>query len=402
MTTSPRQSSVRNALWRGTPVVLTALLGIGYVIGVAVIDSESAGQRYPWLPGAIVVAQAVVLLGRYRAPVVVLIATAALDALMLLISSGEASTGTFAVIIAVYSYTRERREASHYLLPAAIAVVSIVLTIITVQSSLEVPGELALPFALLRAALTFGLPVILAEVVDGRARLVEALRERADAAERERERLAQDAVREERALMARELHDIAAHHLTGIIVSAQAADALRATDPDRAGKYIRRVQSDARTTLNNLRQTVGLLRADGEGSLAPVPSIEQLPGLITEASVAGSPVALSESGTPVDIGPLTGITVYRMVQESLANAARHAPGSPRSVELEYGENDLRVTVRNGPVSQAVAPESGSRPRFGLVGMAERADLIGGRLRTGPSTDGGWANILEIPYDGVQS
>lgn len=402
MTTSPRQSSVRHALWRGTPVALTALLGLGYLIGVAVIDGASVGQSNPWLPGVILLAQAPILLARYRAPGLVLGATAGLDVVMLLISTGEASTGTFAVMVAVYAFARARRAPERYVVPAGVALISIVVTLIAVQSSVEVPGEWALPFALLRGVLTFGLPVVLAEIVDGRVRLVDALRERADAAERERERLAHDAVLEERALMARELHDIAAHHLTGIIVSAQAAEALRSTDPDRAGDYIRRVESDARTTLNNLRQTVGLLRTDSQSSLAPVPSLEQLPSLVAEDSAAGQAISFSESGTRVELGPLAGIAVYRMVQESLANALQHAPGAPRAVELVYEDGALRVTVSNGPGSSRTVPDESSRARFGLIGMMERAELVGGTLTTGPTADGGWTNSLVIPYDGVQS
>lgn len=401
MRTPPRQSSVRHALWRGAPVALTVLVGVGYLLAVALIDG-AATEEHPLLLGVLVLAQAAVLLPRARTPFLSLAVVVALDAVILLLSSGEVSIGTFAVMVAVYSYCRERRDRPHVAVPAALALASIAVTLVAVQSSDEVPGAWALPFSIFRGAMAIALPVVLAEIIDGRARLVEALRERADAAERERERLAQDAVREERALMARELHDIAAHHLTGIIVSAQAAGALRSRDPERAGEYIRRVESDARTTLNNLRQTVGLLRTESEGSLAPAPSIEHLPALVTDASGSGSPVSFSEIGTPRELGPLAGIAVYRMVQESLANARQHAPGASCSVELEYGESALRVTVNNEPVPAERAPGHPSRDGFGLLGMAERAELIGAALRTGRTPDGGWTNRLEIPYDGVES
>lgn len=395
------------ALWRGAPVVLTALLGVGYAAGTAVIESGSgAGQPqlpHSWLLAALVLGQAALVLARRRAALVVLLGVVALDATMLLVSSGEVGTGTFAVMVAVYAYTRsKRREGTprRYRVTAAVAAGSVAITIVAVQTSSEVPAEWTLPFALLRGLLAFGTPALIAEIVDGRARLIDALRERAEAAERERERRAEQAVLRERALMARELHDIAAHHLTGIIVSAQAADALRVADPERAGAYIRQVQLDARMTLSNLRQTVGLLRVEAEGEVAPVPAIEQLPALIADASSTGTTVQLTESGTPVGVGPLAGITVYRMVQESLANASRHAPGAPRDVQVAYEHALMRVTVTNGPVATAREPQVLRRDGYGLLGMAERAALIGATLHTGGSPDGGWINVLAVPYDGA--
>jgi signal transduction histidine kinase len=202
----------------------------------------------------------------------------------------------------------------------------------------------------------------------------------------------------DRTLLARELHDIAAHHLTGIIVSAQAADALRATDPDRAGEYLRQVQRDARTTLDNLRQTVGLLRGgDVEGELAPVASMEGLGALVEEAASTGSSVRFEQTGTPRELGPLAGIVAFRMVQESLANALSHAPGSARTVQVDYEDAAVRVTVTNGP-SASPSSSDARRDGYGLLGMRERAALVGATLRTGPTPDGGWVNTLEIPYD----
>jgi signal transduction histidine kinase len=396
------RSRLRDTLWRELPVALIALLGIGYLIETLATTAGRNAAAHDWLPPAIVLGQGALLLARHRYRGSVLVAVAALDWASQLTSSGELSTTGIAVGVAAYSYARGRRTRPGMLLLLGIAAASIVVTTLSLQGSADISGGWLLPFAVLRVVLTLGIAIAIAVVADGRARLVDALRERAAAAEREKERRAEEAVRRERTLMARELHDIAAHHLSGIIVGAQAADALRLRDPERAGEYIRQVQSDARTTLHNLRQTVGLLRADSTGELAPVPSLEQLPTLVAEASTAGTPVELVESGEPRALGPLAGIAVYRMVQESLANALRHAPGASRTVEVEYLASAVRVSARNGPAPVRDASIDAPHEGYGLIGMAERAELIGAELRTGPTTDGGWANTLQIPYDEEQS
>ncbi|NDK32484.1 hypothetical protein FH975_12015 [Nesterenkonia sp. Hz 6-5] len=403
MAIPPRQKNAPHVFfWRGAPVALTLLLGLGYLIGDGIVEDVAAESVNPWLLSLLVLAQAALLVVRHQVPMVALLAISALDAVLILMSSGEAGAGTFAVMVAVYTYVRQRPANAQLLIPTGVAVLSTVLTLLAVQTSVEILAEWAVPFAVFRGAFTFGLPVILAKIFDGRARLIRALRDRADAAERERERLAEDAVRAERALMARELHDIAAHHLTGIIVSAQAADALSSTDPEDARTYIRRVEGDARTALSNLRQTVGLLRSESGSAFSPTPAIEHLPALISEACENGTPVAFSASGDPKEIGPLAGMAVYRMVQESLANSSQHAPGAPRSVELDYGADSMRVSVHNGPAQTERPSNEPDRDGFGLQGMSERADLIGAQLRTGPTPDGGWSNVLEIPYDKVRA
>jgi signal transduction histidine kinase len=401
-----RGASWRGWLWRGLPVAVTALLGVGHLVGFALIDAQPGADpvaiMHGWLPGLLVIVQAALLAVRHRVPVVMLIGVAALDATALVLSNGELGTASLAVMIGVYSFTRDRRAPRYAALTVAVAVASSVVAFLAGQSSDEIPSAWALPFVALRNAIAFGAPAAIAEIVTGRARLVEALRDRADAAERDRERRAVEAVRSERALMARELHDVAAHHLSGIIVSAQAADALVRSDPDGASEYLATVKREAQTTLNNLRQTVGLLRTDDSGELAPVPTIDELPALVDAASATGAPVAFEVSGEPVEFGPLAGTAVYRMVQESLANAALHAAGGQREVRLAYDGGGLTVTVRNEPGRELAGPSGANRDGYGLLGMAERADLIGATLRTGPVAGGGWSNELVIPADGSRS
>lgn len=199
--------------------------------------------------------------------------------------------------------------------------------------------------------------------------------------------------------MARELHDIAAHHLSGIVLSAQAAAALLPGDPARAREYVGTVRDEAQHTLANLRQAVGLLRMQAPGELAPVPSLEQLPALVESLRAAGVQVAVEVEGEPVPLGPLAETAAFRMVQESLTNARAHAPGAPAQVRLRYGPDGVDITVANGPATTTPDAEHRAATRGtgnGLLGMRERASLLGGDLETGPTAEGGWRNRLHLP------
>jgi len=377
------------------PSALTAALAAGYLGGAAALDPAWAATDGWWLPGVLALAQAGALLARERLPVTVLAVVVGLDLVAMVATVGEVGTTALGVAFATYTAGRRLAGRTRWVSLGAVTAAELAVVGIAGQGSDEIPAGWAVPFAALRIALIVVLPVVVAEVVTGRERLIAALSERAEAAERDRERRAREAVQRERTLMARELHDVAAHHLTGIIVSAQAATTLLPSDPETARAYLGTVERDARTTLANLRQTVGLLRTDASGELAPVPSIEQVPALVAEATAAGRDVRAEMTGDPIPLGPLACVAAYRMVQESLANAARHAPGSPVVVEVEYGGDAVRVTVTNGPGGTGADGHDG----LGLLGMRERADLIGARLSTGPTADGGWVNILTIPAEG---
>ena len=396
MLKTPDPSRARNALWNLAPIALIVLLALGYVGGVLAVEPAALQGPTDFLPAILLLAQAAVLLARHRVPFGTLLVVIALDGLTLLFSSGEVGSGTIAVMVAVYAYVRATNGRRRYLVPAGLAGAAVAITMVAAQNSGVIPPELVPPFAVARSLLVFGLGVVTAEILAGRARLLEALHERAEAAEREKEHRAEEAIMRERTLMARELHDVAAHHLTGIIVSAQAAQALRTSNPEESGEYLRQVQRAARTALDNLRSTVGLLRADAGGELAPVASMENLRALVAEASPAGTDVSFEEHGTPRELRPLAGIAAYRMVQESLANSLRHAPGASRAVRVDYGPTSVRLTVTNSAPQGRDQPPS--RAGYGLVGMAERAKLIGATLTTGPDGNGGWTNTLVIPYE----
>lgn len=425
-----RVAGAPTTAWRRLAVVLPAAVvaatAIGFLIGDAVLagrletEAPLPGETvYGWVPALPVLGQALLLLLRLRAPVVVLLGTTALDALVLVMSAGELGTGPIAVMIATYTVVRWRPGRATVLWVLAAAVVMVLVARITVEGSPLIEGGWALPLAVLRSVVIYAPAAAAGEYVRARARLIHALRERAELAERDRERHEAAAVLRERAAMARELHDIAAHHLSGIVLSAQAAESLLTRDPDRARGYVQTVQREAQTTLAGLRQTVGLLRTDDRGELAPVPTIAELPALVATAEQRGATVELHAEGAPVPLGPLAEAAGYRMVQESLTNAARHAAGAPVSVAVRWTEDGVELMVENaapsggsgggpgGPPSGAGAGAGTSAGTggvdgpggVGLRGMRERAELIGGLLEVGATASSGWRNRLRIPRGG---
>jgi len=380
---------------------LTAAIAVGYV-GVdltGALADEAPGALPPLVHGGLVLLQAGALILRNRAPLAVFALVVALDLIILATSGGELGIGALAVIVAAYTVVRwgRPRRTSYAVVAVGAAATAGVGTAAMLAAGLPWPTALLATAA--RLLLLYALPAATAEYLLGRARLADALRAQQAAADRERQTAAEHELRAERTALARELHDIAGHHLSGIIVSAQAAAALTRTDPDEARATLQTLQQSARTALADLRRTVGLLRTDDDGAHGgevpgTPPTVAAVPALVDAARRRGQDVTLRLTGEPRPLGALAETAAYRMVQESLANAARHATGAACVVEIEYREDAMEVTVSNAP-AEGGAP-MGGEAGYGIAGMRERADLVGARLVTGPQPDGGWLNRLAVP------
>ena len=238
------------------------------------------------------------------------------------------------------------------------------------------------------------LPGAIGIYVRTRAQLLAALRERAERAEAEQELLARDAVLTERTRIAREMHDAVGHRVSLMVLQAGAIE-MAATDPDQVEQLAGQVQTAGRQALDELRQMVGVLRAGDteDAPLAPQPGLDALARLVDESRQAGMAVELSELPDGARVDPAVSRAAYRIVQEALTNAGKHAPGAPVSVAVECSPELLAVRVVNGPgrVSQP-APGGG----YGLVGLGERVRTLGGRLTAGPRLDGGFEVEAELP------
>ncbi len=272
----------------------------------------------------------------------------------------------------------------------------------------DLPWPQAVLAGVLQALVAVGAPAGVAALVVTRRESQTARDDRLQALEREHVALVLAAVSRERMAMARELHDIAAHHLTGIAIMSAAVVAQIDADPAGAKEAIAEVRRESTAVLRDLRNLVGLLRDHDGGAeqAARVESLAGVTGLVSEVATTGQDVALTTFGSNgqrplgTGIGPLAQLAAYRTVQESLSNAGRHAAGSRCAVEID--DRDVRalvVTVRNAPGPPSTDPRDPGDPGgFGLVGMKERAELTGSRLDVGPTLEGGWQVRLRTPRD----
>ncbi|MEU7902579.1 sensor histidine kinase [Actinoplanes sp. NPDC049118] len=228
------------------------------------------------------------------------------------------------------------------------------------------------------------------DLVSRRRRSRQALAEQSELTELEK---ARRAVLEERARIAREMHDVVAHHMSMIAVQAETAPyRVTGLSPPALAEFTA-IASGARAALTDMRRLLGVLRAEtDESPRAPQPGLAEVATLVETARRAGVTVSLDGDG-PGDVPEAVGLAAYRIVQEALANAARHAPGGPVRVSVRGGPGLLRVEVGNGPGSPAPAPGG---PGHGLIGMRERAALLGGTLEAGPRPDGGYRVEALLP------
>jgi signal transduction histidine kinase len=214
--------------------------------------------------------------------------------------------------------------------------------------------------------------------------------------ERERERGARAAVAEERARIARELHDVVSHGVSLIAIQSDAAEAALERDPSLARQPLQTIRGSAKEALGEMRRLLGVLREDDEGvERAPLPTLAELPALIERARASGMDVSCELMGEQRPLHASVDLSAYRIVQEALTNARKHAPGAPAAVRLSWGDDALEVRVRDtGP-----GPSANGAGGHGLVGMRERVRLHGGTLHAGSPADGpGFEVVALLPYE----
>ncbi|WP_100449204.1 sensor histidine kinase [Glycomyces xiaoerkulensis] len=226
----------------------------------------------------------------------------------------------------------------------------------------------------------------------GRARVAEE--EQVAEAERTRRRLL-----EERARIARELHDIVAHHMSVITVQAQTAEyRVEGLDEDARGEF-RSISEQARESLSEMRRLLAVLRGDDQsGPREPVPGPEELDSLVEAVDRAGTPAALTVDELPEDLPESVSLTMYRVVQEALSNVVRHAAGAATEVEVGRLGSKVVITVVNAAPPEGGRATEPQRVGLGLAGMRERVSLLGGSLETGATDAGGYRVRAELPFD----
>ncbi len=322
------------------------------------------------------------LLARRRAPLPVAVGVAAVFAVQTLLwKAPDHAPHVAALLVAVYSLaalTRLRIAAS-----GLVVVLGLVLT------DLGQPGDATFIVLLLAA------PWIGGRLVRARQELVQQLRARTAELEQERARSAELAATAERLRIARELHDVLAHHVTAMVVEAEAAGQLLRRAPERSEAWLESIARTGRSTLDEMRRVVAVLRADGA---APGMDLQvRLAEVAGRARGSGVEVALDVAPAAAELPPELAGTVVRVVQEAVTNAVRHAAPCRAAVRLavEDGRLILSVVDDGRPVPRPRTAGGG----HGLVGMRERVSAHGGRLHAGPSAQG-FAVRAEIPLAAV--
>jgi signal transduction histidine kinase len=254
-------------------------------------------------------------------------------------------------------------------------------------SLIQDPSEIAVGMWIVGIAF----PWVLARPLVRQAELTGEL----EAARRE---LAQQALLAERRRIARDVHDFVGHGLAAVMLQVTSARHVLHRDPASAEEALRSAEEVGRRSMQELRRTVALLRSDEEGGAAPpLPRATEIPALVDQGRAAGLAVELRMRGDLSRISAGVGVALYRIAQEALANAARHAPRARTVLGLELGNGQVRLVAEtSGPVVAAPAIES-ERPRYGLIGMRERATALGGEFAAGPTPEG-WRVSCRLPLE----
>lgn len=239
-----------------------------------------------------------------------------------------------------------------------------------------------------------------ADAMRSRRAYIAAIRERAERAERTREEEAHRRVAEDRIRIARELHDVVAHHIA--LINAQAGVAVHLADeiPPQVRAALEHIRDSSHEALQELKATVGLLRQSDDPSapLEPAPGLAQLPELLASFARAGLDVSYERIGEPRPLPPAVDLTAYRIVQESLTNVSKHAGVSTARVQVYVGDERLAIRVeddgRTAPMLSSA--DRGRGTGHGLTGMRERAAVVGGTLSAGRDPWGGFRVAADLP------
>jgi signal transduction histidine kinase len=366
------------------------LLVAGVIVLVGVALRADASTRPLALSLALAATATLVL--RRSAPTATLAISGALVLALFAVDHTAGAVAVIAPAIALYSLALSRGRVH---LVAALVAASAAVVIADVFLAGHNPHALTLQTASHVALVA--VPVLAAEALRNRRSYVQLLLERLELAERTREEEAQRRAEQERLRIARDLHDVVAHTLTTINVQAGVAAHLAEREPGRAASAFTAIEAASHDALDELRAVLGVLREPGSGDapLEPTPSLDGLGSLVDRFREAGGDIELEVDGeSPERIPEAVQLAAFRIVQESLTNATRHAPGAAARVRLAHDHDRLRVEIENSSGQERNG--NGRGDGVGIAGMRERATALGGTLDAGPCPDG-FKVTAELPY-----
>ena len=393
-----RWSAVRSRLPRLDPLLADGLLAlVAAGLSLAQLQGYPSPRDRSTLNVALVLLQTLPLVFRRRAPFTVFAVVAAVTAVQGTLQLRGPLFAFLGLNLAVYSlavYGDHRLAVRAVTVWACLLTVRLGYLIVTrwPQVAISSLSDVVDDYVLLAAAWTLGEGV--------RQRRVHAaeLEDRAARLEREREEKARQAVIQERLRIARELHDVVAHSLSVIGIQAGAARLVLDADPHptRAREAVAAIEATANHAMAEMRRALGILRATEPSgvALAPLPGLRQLPSLLDQIRAAGLPVDLAVTGEPRPVATSIDLSLYRIVQEALTNALKHARATRAGVVVGYGAHDITVEVTDD--GRGPPPSTTRSQGAGTIGMRERVTLFGGELQVGPRAQGGYAVRVCLP------
>lgn len=389
----PRTASASLVADAAIALAVAVLQVANCVTSVPLVSSRYLGESIPAIPAPLAVALAVLggacLVFRRRAPLVVLVVATGCGGLYLAL--GYPPGRPLAAAIALFTVA----ETSSTVVTAIAGTVTLASLSGAVIIALGWVGE-DLDDQLLDNVLLLVLACLLGWGIQLGGARTSALREQADRLSREHAVARERALQQEQSRIAREMHDVVAHHLS--VITAQAAGAGRVFDrrPDLARDALAAIETTGRDALTELRRTLGLLRPSPDAAgLDPPPTLDRLESLVAGVEQAGLPVRLSVSGRIRPLPPALELNAFRIVQEALTNVLKHAGASHADVDLQYGDEELTIRIRDDGCGAGGPVHGAGR---GLIGMRERAALHGGSLVLGTAPDGGVEVRATLPLE----
>ncbi|WP_329565363.1 sensor histidine kinase [Streptomyces sp. NBC_01361] len=369
-------------------VLLAAVVFLLSMVAVSIIH-EQHRISIRWQAVVLVGTSSFALVWRRRHPFGVLVVAVACAVVLQSLGFREGPLGTSSVILSVYTVAACTDRRTTWTTACASAAVLVGAALVTDPRAWLSPDNAAM------LAWT-ALPAAVGDGVRSRRAYVAAVEERAEHAERTREQEARQRVAAERMRIARELHDVVAHHIA--LINAQAGVAVHLVEqrPEHVLTALEGIRDVSQSALDELRVTVSLLRQPDETAAPrdPTPGMSHVPDLLASFERAGLAVKQTVSGDPKPLPPAADLAAYRIIQEALTNVRKHSGVDQARLDLSYLPNLLTITVQDDGPSQPTRSDPGKG--HGLIGMRERAGTVGGRVQAGPRAEGGFTVIAELP------